>query len=179
MALRTVYQRRSWQLPMIEWVRLYAGFSLPWLLIGHAVSTRIAVSLYGVHLSYRLVITNIIANGLSGWQLALLAPGWLHGCLGLWISLRRYDWALRAKPLLVGVVVLLPVLSALGFAEMSRAVEAAQAFAVPPSPAALARTATLLFWGRVLAAIYLAVIAATWLAGVVRNRLEAQAAVSD
>src|SRR5678816_1000018 len=34
LALRTIYQRRSWQLPVTEWVRLWAGFSLPLLLIG-------------------------------------------------------------------------------------------------------------------------------------------------
>ena len=44
MALRTIYRRRHWKLPFIEWVRLWSGFSLPLLLIGHAVSTRIAAS---------------------------------------------------------------------------------------------------------------------------------------
>src|SRR5690242_9255533 len=48
LACQTVYVRRHWRLPPIEWIRLWAGFSLPLLLIGHVVSTRLAVTLYGV-----------------------------------------------------------------------------------------------------------------------------------
>ena len=33
LALRTIYQRRHWQLPATEWLRLWSGFSLPLLLI--------------------------------------------------------------------------------------------------------------------------------------------------
>jgi adenylate cyclase len=171
-ALRTVYGRRSWQLPPIEWLRLWAGFSLPWLLIAHAVATRVAASFYGVAPSYHRVVGNIIANGTHGWQLAVLAPGWLHGCLGLWISLRRYPAIYRARRLLIGVVILVPLLSALGFAEMVRTVGGGQPTSLPTDPALIARGAALLLWGRVLTAIYLAVIAAVFLAGFVRNRID-------
>ncbi len=37
LALRTIYGRRYWALPLTEWVRLWAGLSLPLLLIRHAV----------------------------------------------------------------------------------------------------------------------------------------------
>ena len=47
LALYTLFERRHWRLPVIEWIRLWAGFSLPLLLIGHAVGTRLAVALYG------------------------------------------------------------------------------------------------------------------------------------
>src|SRR6185295_7750764 len=129
LALRTIYQRRSWQLPLTEWVRLWAGFSLPLLLIGHAVATRLQVSLYDVEPSYERIVTSLIMNGSQGWQIALLAPGWLHGCLGLWITLRRHDFVRRAKPALIGFVILVPLLSALGFAEMARSFAATHAAA--------------------------------------------------
>ena len=46
-------------------------------------------------------------------------PGWLHGCLGLWISLRRFEIMQRAKPLLIAFVVIVPVAAALGFLRMA------------------------------------------------------------
>ena len=176
MALRAVYERRSWRLPLIEWARLWAGFSLPWLLIGHAVATRAAASLYGFQPSYKHVVANIIASGNHDWQLALLAPGWLHGCLGLWISLRRYPTIYRARQLLIGVVVGIPLLSALGFAEMVRTVDAVQSVALPANPATIARTVALSLWERSLTTAYLAVVAAAFLAGFVRNQIEARGA---
>src|SRR5438445_3675671 len=36
LALRTVYGRHHWTLPATEWIRLWAGLSLPLLLIRHA-----------------------------------------------------------------------------------------------------------------------------------------------
>ena len=93
-------QRVAARLPLYEWVRLYAGFSLPVLLIQHAVTVRLGASLYGYDATYRNVVSTIVATGSQGWQLALLAPGWMHGCMGLWLNLRRFAWARHAKPLL-------------------------------------------------------------------------------
>src|SRR5262249_23354139 len=88
LALRTIFQRRHWRLPAIEWLRLWSGFSLPLLLIGHAVNARLGASFYGLEPTYHRVIDGLIRSGSEGWQIALLAPGWLHGCLGLWLTLR-------------------------------------------------------------------------------------------
>lgn len=98
LACNTIHTRRNWHLPPIEWIRLWAGFSLPLLLIGHVVSTRLAVTLEGVAPDYRIVVGNLVRSGSQGWQLALLAPGWLHGCLGLWLTLRRFAIMRRAQP---------------------------------------------------------------------------------
>ena len=56
LALRTIYGRRDWALPPAEWVRLWAGLSLPLLLIRHAVSTRLAASLYGFEPNYERIV---------------------------------------------------------------------------------------------------------------------------
>jgi adenylate cyclase len=40
LALHTIYGRRHWALPAAEWIRLWAGLSLPMLLIRHAVTLR-------------------------------------------------------------------------------------------------------------------------------------------
>jgi adenylate cyclase len=170
LACRTIYARRHWNLPIIEWIRLWAGFSLPLLLIGHVVTTRLSVTLYGVEPSYRLIVTSLARSGAQGWQLALLAPGWLHGCLGLWLSLRRFAPMQRAKPVLLGVVVLVPVLSALGFLQIDRAVSMA-AFAAPPLATAVPPDA-LKSWREAILTSYLVSIAGAFVAGRLRSSSE-------
>jgi adenylate cyclase len=166
LACHTIGTRRHWRLPIIEWVRLWAGFSLPLLLIGHVVSTRLSVTLYGAEPSYRMIVTNLARSGAQGWQLALLAPGWLHGCLGLWLSLRRFATMQRAKPILLGIVVLLPLLSALGFLHMDRAVAGAA-----PLPTSTVPAAVLKLWREAILAGYLVLIAGAFAANLVRSRL--------
>lgn len=120
LALYTLYTRREWKLPPIEYLRLWAGFSLPLLLIGHATVTRLGASLHAVTPTYAHTVAAIIGGGSQEWQIALLAPGWLHGCLGLWLSLRRYELMRRLKPLLIGIVICVPLISAIGFMSMGR-----------------------------------------------------------
>jgi adenylate cyclase len=162
LACHTIYARRHWRLPPIEWIRLWAGFSLPLLLIGHVVSTRLAVTLEGAAPDYRTVVTNLVRSGSQGWQLALLAPGWLHGCLGLWLTLRRFAMMRRARPILVAVVVLVPLASALGFLHMEEVIGTA---GNAPAPAA-----ALVPWRQAILAGYLALIAAAFVAGRMRVR---------
>ncbi|MBS0643171.1 MAG: hypothetical protein JSS43_25175 [Proteobacteria bacterium] len=119
LALRTIHLRRHWRLPLTEWLRLWAGFTLPLLLITHVVSTRVATSFYGFEPSYQKIVTSIVTGEREGWQIALLAPGWLHGCLGLWISLRHRPSLARARGILILIMVAVPVLSALGFIHMT------------------------------------------------------------
>ncbi len=82
LALHTIHGRRHWALPPTEWIRLWAGLSLPLLLIRHAVGTRLAASLYGFEPNYERIVISLITSGTQGLQLALLAPGWIHGCDG-------------------------------------------------------------------------------------------------
>ncbi|MGF6853862.1 hypothetical protein OKW29_002749 [Paraburkholderia sp. CI3] len=124
LAMRTIYARRHWALPPVGWVRLWAGLGLPLLLIRHAVTTRLASSLYGFEPDYERVVIQLLTTGTQGVQLALLAPGWIHGCLGLWFRLRHMPWALRMKPVLFTLVIVLPLLSAACFVRMMRTVEA-------------------------------------------------------
>ncbi len=82
-------------------------------------------------------MTDLVASGNEGWQVALLAPGWVHGCLGLWITLRRWPWAQRMRFVLAGAALLLPLLSAAGFWRMASALAAQPAAFIPAlSPAA-------------------------------------------
>ncbi len=167
LALWTLYSRREWRLPWIEILRLAAGFSFPLLLIGHAVTTRLGDTLYDIRPSYTSIIANLVALGSEGSQLALFAPGWLHGCLGLWITLRRFETMQRIKPLLIALIIVIPLAAALGFLNMT--VEVAVLGPRPPaSPERLIEQATLGDWKDRLKFWYLIAIAAAFLLGRVR-----------
>lgn len=172
LALRTIYGRRHWALPLTEWVRLWAGLSLPLLLIRHAVSTRLAGSLYGFEPNYERIVILLITSGTQGLQLALLAPGWLHGCLGLWLRMRHHARVRRAKPVLVGLLVLLPLLSAAGFIRMKQAVMAMSVGPLRPDPKLIAHQLALDTWRHDILMLYLSLLISALVAGQLRNWLE-------
>ena len=134
------------------------------MLIGHAVTARLGDTLYDLRPSYASIIANLLAAGTQGLQLALLAPGWLHGCLGLWITLRRFETMQRLRPWLIALVFLVPLLAAAGFIHMAAMVEAS-APPAPPSASILAAQAALAAWKTRLTDWYLAAIAAAFLLG--------------
>ena len=114
MALFAVYERRTFRLPPLELLRIVLGFTMPILLIGHAASTRLAYEMFGLSSDYTRVVSNLWATGSQGWQLGLMAPGWLHGCLGLHFAFSRRWWYRQFRFVLFSAALLLPVLAALG-----------------------------------------------------------------
>ena len=183
LALRTLYLRRNWRAPPIEWLRLWAGFSMPALLIGHLVSTRVAATLHASQPSYARVVEGLVASGAEGMQLALLAPGWLHGCLGIWITLRRYEAMRRFKALLIALAIAAPALSGAGFWRMRAEVTQHHAAApvVAPDAQARERRDSLDQARRVGLGAYVALVAAAAGAGLMRSgrRAASQAAAPD
>lgn len=173
LALRTIFQRRHWKLPAIEWVRLWSGFGLPLLLIGHAVSTRVAASVYGLEPTYHRVIDGLVRAGSEGWQIALLAPGWLHGCLGLWLTLRHRPAIRRLWPLGLVLLIAVPVLSAGGFLAMRSEVTA---LALPRSGASPSEALAL--WRHVLLGAYVALVVGTFAAGRIIDHRRSRADVA-
>jgi len=134
LALQAVYVRRTLRMPPMQAVRLVLGFGMPILLIGHVVATRMAAELQALAPTYHRIVWALWLADSEGRQLALQAPGWVHGCLGLQMAFgHRAAWA-RARPLLFGSAILLPVLAGLGFLSMGRELAAAAA-----DPAWLAR----------------------------------------
>src|SRR5215470_12737142 len=115
LAVRAVYQRRTLRTPPIEALRIALGFGMPLLLIGHFATARVGFELYGLRPDYHRIVWALWASGGEGRQLALLAPGWLHGCLGLNFAFGHRRLYQRLRPVLLGVALLLPVLAALGF----------------------------------------------------------------
>lgn len=135
LALTGLHQRHSLRLPPLELIRIVFGLTIPLLLFGHVVGTRVAHDWFGTAAQYRRVVSSLIADGSTGWQLALLAPGWLHGCMGLNVALRHRAWFQRARRLLLALVIALPLAAAGGFWSMTRDVAAlGVSIGTAPSP---------------------------------------------
>ena len=176
MALWAVYERRTFRLPPAELLRIALGFTLPILLIGHAASTRLAYEVFGLSSDYTRVISNIWASGSQGFQLGLMAPGWLHGCMGLHFAFSRRPIYRRLRFVLFAAALLLPVLSALGFIAMGRelatnpaAVDASLQFL---SPENVAQRLAIAQWKDNLLNWYFCIIGAAFIARQIRNLLE-------
>ena len=120
LAIFAIYERRTFKLPAIELLRIALGLWLPVMLIGHAITTRLEFELIGSPATYARIISNLWASNGEWQHMGLLAPGWIHGCLGLHFVLARRPLWSRVRFALFGAALLLPVLSALGFLEMGR-----------------------------------------------------------
>lgn len=172
LALVAVYDRRTLRMPPAQALRIVLGLTMPLVLIGHFVGTRYAFERFGLPADYHRVVGNLWATSGQGRQLALLAPGWLHGCLGLNFAFgSRRTWQ-QLRFVLFGAALLLPVLAGLGFLMMGRelaerpaAVDASQ---VPAAATSIESTALVDMREGVLAA-YLGLIGLMVAARVVRS----------
>src|SRR5471030_423777 len=75
LAFFALFHHRTLRMPPLELVRMVLGLGIPTLLIGHAVSTRLALEMYGHPTDYAHVVWNLRNSGREGLQLALLVPG--------------------------------------------------------------------------------------------------------
>ena len=176
MALVAVYERRTFRLPPLELIRIALGFTMPVLLIGHVAATRLAYDLYGLSSDYTRVVANLWASGQQGWQLALMAPGWIHGCLGLHFAFGRRPLFRLFRPVLFAIALLLPVLSALGFIAMGREVAVSPTAVAASlnflSPTNTAQRLAIGQWKDSLLNWYFTIILAAFVAREIRNLIE-------
>jgi adenylate cyclase len=171
LAIMSVYERRTFRLPPLELLRIALGLWLPVMLIGHAVTGRLEHELVRAPATYARVISGLWARDGEWQHMGLLAPGWLHGCLGLNFAFGRRPFWRRYRFVLFSVALLLPVLSALGFVEMGRELDRRHhvyaTTTVPPEPSlAIATWRAGLLWG------YLGLIGLAFAGRAARNVIE-------
>jgi adenylate cyclase len=118
LALEAIYARRRLAVASLDTLRIVIGLGIPMLLIGHAIGTRVAWELYAESPQYARVVWSLWSSDGQGRQLALLVPGWMHGCLGIHLALSRRSWYRRLRWPLCAAALLLPLLGALGFLAM-------------------------------------------------------------
>jgi adenylate cyclase len=176
LALWAVYERRTFRLPPAELLRIVLGFTLPLILINHFANTRLAYDLFGLSSDYTRVIADLWTQDSQGMQLGLMAPGWVHGCLGLHFAFNRRPWYRRLRFGLFAIALLLPVFSGLGFIAMGRelstnptASAAAQAYL---GPAHSAERAGIAQWHNTLLIAYFSIVGAAFGARAIRNVTE-------
>jgi adenylate cyclase len=176
LAFVALYERRTLRMPPLEALRIALGLGIPTLLIAHAVTTRLAFEAYGVEPNYARVVWTLWHSNRECRQMALLVPGWLHGCLGLNFAFGRRVWYQRLRFFLFGVALLLPVLALLGFLAMLKEVSllAQDPTWIGANVLSLdAMQAKKLAWTTdVLLATYFAVIVAMFGARLLRRALE-------
>jgi adenylate cyclase len=117
LGLKALYERRPFRYRPAEALQIGLGLAIPWLLIDHVVGTRGAQELYGLRPTYPPLLAFFVIDApLFGWrQAATLVLVWLHGCIGLYYWLRLKPFFPRAAPVLLGIAILVPVVSLLGF----------------------------------------------------------------
>ena len=125
LVMRSLYQHRTFVMPVREALQIILGLLIPLLIIEHVAATRIRFELAGVQDSYEAVIRGLWidspANGLR--QSIALVIVWMHGCIGIHFWLRYRPWYGKASPFLLTFAILLPVLALLGFADTGRILE--------------------------------------------------------
>ena len=176
LALIALYEHRTLRMPPLELLRIALGLGIPTLLIGHAVGTRLAFEVYGQRPDYAHVVWALWRSGREGWQIALLVPGWLHGCLGLNFAFGRRAWYQRSRLALFAVALVLPVLAVAGFVSMVKEVSL---LALDPSWVQTtivavndAQRAALTQVRESLLALYFGAIAAVFIARAARGAIE-------
>ncbi len=176
LAFLAIYQHRTLRMPPQELLRIALGLSIPTLLIAHAVGTRLAFELYGHPPDYAHVVWMLWHSGREGRQIALLVPGWMHGCMGINFAFGKRAGYARLRLPLFGVALLLPAFAVLGFLSMLKEVSL-----LAQDPAWVATTIVQLDDARRLAlgnvrdgllALYFGAIAAVFIARAVRTFVE-------
>ncbi|MBF9196579.1 adenylate/guanylate cyclase domain-containing protein [Microvirga terrestris] len=138
LALQALYRRRTLRMPVREAAQLALGLSLPFLLIGHVMGTRVEWAVTGQDSGYPEVVRNLwLLNPDFGIrQAVVLVIAWLHGCLGIYFWLRPKPWFPAWALLLYTGAILIPIFALLGFAEAGREIaETPERFPIPEAPA--------------------------------------------
>jgi adenylate cyclase len=121
-----LYRRRTLRMPAAEALQLLFGFTIPVLLAGHVVGTRLAHTLYGREDTYTWHAFTLwsVRPDLGLKQTILLLVVWIHVCIGLHYWLRLRAWYRRAFPLAYATALLLPAVAIGGFVQMGREITA-------------------------------------------------------
>ncbi len=123
LALANLVQRRTLRMPLVDWVQISMGLTIPLILSSHIIYTHIAYETQNVDTQIGYV-TTLIWGSTDGWlQAVLLCVTWLHGCIGLHMWLRLTRWWQRIVPWMIAVAVLIPTLSLLGYVTAARAID--------------------------------------------------------
>jgi len=124
-SFRLLNHRSFKRIPPKEILQIILGLSIPPLMIGHIVGTRIAHEAFGINDTYAYVVFSIwIATPIQALlQTTGLIVAWAHGCLGIHFWLRLKPWYEQSFPYLYTVAIILPITALCGFLLAANTVE--------------------------------------------------------
>ena len=126
LALWSIYSRPRHSWTTLEVLQLGIGLSLPFLLAGHVVASRLAYELFGEGRTYSQLLHLFFevspATGLR--QMTSLVLAWTHASIGLYFWLRLKPRFPAIAPALLCVAILVPLLALLGIIQGGREVAA-------------------------------------------------------
>lgn len=124
-SFRLLNHRSFKRIPSKEILQIILGLSIPPLMIGHIVGTRIAHEAFGIDDTYAYVVFSIwIATPIQALlQTTGLLVAWAHGCLGIHFWLRLKPWYEQSFPYLYTIAIVLPVMALCGFLLAANTVE--------------------------------------------------------
>ncbi len=116
LALYALYNRSTLRMPLWESVQLAFGFAIPLMLAGHIVGSQVAPKILGFAIDYPYVIGALWSDSwLRIKQPMLVVIVWVHVTVGFHFWLRLKPWYRRLLPVFYALVIVLPVLSIVGF----------------------------------------------------------------
>jgi len=123
LVLWSLYARRTvLRMPVREVFQVLFGLALPTILMEHMIGTRGMSLMADVNDTYAYVLATLwISQPATGaLQSLMLVLAWAHGTMGLYFWLRLKPWFPRVAPWIYTVVVVLPVVALIGFADAGR-----------------------------------------------------------
>jgi adenylate cyclase len=130
LALWSLYTRATFRMPAWEAIQIALGLLIFPLILLHVTGTAIAGYLLHFEPTYEYVVASLwVVDPMRGLQQSvLLLVVWAHLCMGIHFWLRLRSGYRRALPYIYAAMVLVPVLSLLGFAAAGREVAARAEF---------------------------------------------------
>lgn len=124
-----LYARREFHWTAVEATQLIFGLSIPLLIVGHLIGTRLAVPLFGHEKNYpQVLFAHWVFRPTGMWLMfTALVVSWVHGCVGIYFWLRIKPFFKRLSSLLLALAVIVPTLSLLGLYQSGRTVARASA----------------------------------------------------
>lgn len=135
LALWKLVNRHTWRMPLWEAAQIALGFSIPFLAVGHVITTRGLSAWFELEPTYSTHL-RLLWPAKAVAQSLLLIIVWLHATVGLHHWLRIQRWYVACSPLFLVFAVLIPTLALTGWIEGARRV-ALMRFEAPPLSDAL------------------------------------------
>lgn len=109
------------KMSIYEWVQYVAGFTIPFFLILHVSSTRMAYWFFDINDTYAYLLTQYWNQGLPALLLTfLLVSVFVHGSIGIYFYLRLQKWFHPVKPYYYAISLALPLMAIAGILSASR-----------------------------------------------------------